>query len=102
MYRPPGYRPLRHSTHGSRRGLPSAALRAEEAVSALSYETAKFARWTLPTKVVENVFNVLKSPGNRHVENVPHVLSGLLSETSLSFYLPMQNLLKTRSKISSV
>ena len=38
---------------------------------------------TFPTKVVEHVFNMLKSPENRHVEDVSHVLSGPLSETSV-------------------
>ncbi len=59
-----------------------------------SCQSARFAgRWsnrglgsqaglTISTKVVGHVFNVLKSPRNRHVENVPLVLSGLLSETS--------------------
>ncbi len=30
--------------------------------------------WTCPTTVVEHVFNVLESLGNRHVGNVPHAL----------------------------
>jgi hypothetical protein len=36
---------------------------------------------TLPTEVVEHVSNVLESLKNGHVENVPHVRLGFLSET---------------------
>ena len=38
---------------------------------------------TFPTKVVEQVSNVLETLENRHVENVPDVRCGLLSETSI-------------------
>ena len=38
---------------------------------------------TCSTKAVEHVSNVLGSLENGHVENVPHVLFGLFSESSL-------------------
>ena len=35
------------------------------------------------TFVVEHVFNVLETLQNGHVENVPHIVLGLLSESSI-------------------
>ena len=43
MCRPPGCGNLLPIPHGSRRGLPSHALRAKERTSNVSYQTAKFA-----------------------------------------------------------
>ena len=55
------------------------AVEIEEAVSRLA--EAPFAQKTIPTELVEHVFNVLDSLEFRHVGNVPHVRSGVLPET---------------------
>jgi hypothetical protein len=39
------------------------------------------AELTFPARIVEHVSNVLESPENCHIENVPHVRFGLLPET---------------------
>ena len=37
---------------------------------------------TLPTRVEEHIFNVLKTLGNGHVGNAPHIHSPRLPETA--------------------